>query len=77
MLPLFTDYKTQTAQAMNLKKILARIDRLESIGIACVQEATFLKQELSGVVSGNSPKRGLSLDHKAEVLSKRAQKRVQ
>lgn len=37
--------------------ILRRLNQLESLAGLILNEATMLKQELPGVVSGNSPKR--------------------
>lgn len=49
--------------------ILRRINQLESFAGLILKEATMLKQELSGVVSGNSPKRG---EKKSKASTKKA-----
>ncbi|MFY0481640.1 hypothetical protein ACI6PS_03470 [Flavobacterium sp. PLA-1-15] len=61
---------------MDEKKILQRINQLEMFAGLIINEATMLKQELSGVVSDNSPQKGkLPASEIAKVLSNRHQKR--
>jgi len=61
---------------MNQTKILKRLDQLEILGGLMLQEATMLKQELLGVVSGNSTRKGLS-DVEVMKLKAKAEKRRQ
>lgn len=59
----------------NQATILKRIGQLENFAELILKEATMLKQELSGVVSDNSPRKGKRVST-AEVLSKRAKSRL-
>lgn len=61
---------------MNKGKIIQRLNQLEVLGGLMVKEATMLKQELSGVVSDNSPRKGSTEKATIEVLSKRAKSRL-
>ena len=60
----------------NQTKILRRLDQLETLAGMVVKEATMLKQELSGVVSESSPRKGLS-DVEVFKLKAKAEKRRQ
>jgi hypothetical protein len=60
---------------MTSAKILQRIGQLETFAELILKEATMLKQELSGVVSDNSPRKGKRIST-TEVLSKRAKSRI-
>lgn len=55
-------------------KILQRLNQLEAMGSLIVKEATMLKQELSGVVSDNSTRKGKT--NVTAVLGNRAKKRL-
>ncbi|HEX8575799.1 MAG TPA: hypothetical protein VF677_05855 [Flavobacterium sp.] len=61
---------------MNQTKILKRLDQLEILGGLMLQEATMLKQELLGVVPGNSTRKGLSAVEVMKIKAK-AEKRRQ
>jgi hypothetical protein len=61
---------------MNQAKIFKRLDQLEILGGLMVKEATMLKQELSGVVSEGSTRKGLS-DVEVMKLKAKAEKRRQ
>jgi len=61
---------------MNQAKIFKRLDQLEILGGLMQKEATMLKLELSGVVSDNSPKKGLS-DIEVLKIKAKAEKRRQ
>lgn len=58
-------------------KILTRINRLESIAVMMLEEATMLKRELPGVVSGNSTRKGKKNEEQlVRVIAKRNQSRT-
>ncbi len=61
---------------MNLAKTLRRLDQLELLGGLMQKEATMLKRELSGVVSDNSPKRGLSDIEVLKIKAKAERRRT-
>jgi hypothetical protein len=61
---------------MNQVKILRRLDQLELLGGLMQKEATMLKRELSGVVSDNSPKKGLSDIEVLKIKAKSERRRV-
>lgn len=69
--------KTNSVTGMDSKKILKRLNSLEFAAGLILQEATMLKQELSGVVSGNSTRKGLSETHIKNVLGNREKRRLQ
>lgn len=56
--------------------ILKRLGQLENFAELILKEATMLKQELSGVVSDNSPRKGKRSEAKNQVLNKRAKSRL-
>lgn len=60
----------------NQTKILRRLDQLETLAGMVVKEATMLKQELQGVVSSNSTRKGLS-DVEVLKIKAKAEKRRQ
>jgi hypothetical protein len=63
---------------MNNPKILNRLNQLEILAGLVIKEATMLKQELSGVVSDNSTRKGkgLSEAETSKLLMRREKSRL-
>lgn len=59
---------------MNQNKIISRLTQLELFAGLILQEATMLKQELLGVVSDSSTRKGLS-DSEIMKIKMKAEKR--
>lgn len=61
---------------MNQTKIINRLTQLELFAGLIIKEATMLKQELSGVVSDNSTRKGLPDSEIAKIKMKAEKRRA-
>jgi uncharacterized membrane protein len=61
---------------MNQTKIINRLTQLELFAGLIIKEATMLKQELSGVVSDSSTRKGLSDSEIAKIKMKAEKRRL-
>lgn len=76
MMPKRKEKEVNSTTGMDNKNIQRRLNAMKHFAALILQEAAMLEQELPGVVSGSSTRKGLSDNHIKNVTGNREKRRL-